>query len=349
MVGVRPAHGTAGRWLTIPSRVAGLGRRDARLVLTGWTVLLIVAAIIASSAPTMPEFLHDAIVAAIRHGGEFYESTRDLLRTEPDAYAAMALPAPLAVIEAALPRGATMGLIAAALTALLWTGGLRLGGLFARASGVVMVVSLLAGGIVATAGLWMTAPHAGAAATLSAIAIVARRHDRYVAASAIACSAALLDPAALVTIVVMGVSALIDGSRREAGAWLGALTVASSIFVLHLNALQGVVLSDHAVGAEGNALARLVGAAFPTFGAPIAAPLLLMSAIGWTSIGDTIGVRVMAVMIGGVALDGIMGLRCATLIAPLAAPGLALAAGSIGELARAALDRRRITVTRVTR
>ncbi len=349
MVAARAVHGVVGRWLATPSRVATLGRRTARLVLAGWLVMLVAAALTAPSAPTMPEFLHDAIVATIRHGGDFYDTARDLLRTEPDARAAMALPSPLAVVEAAVPRWAMTALVAIALTTLLWAGGLRLGALFARTPGAVMIVSLLAGSAVAVAALWLVAPHAGAAAILSAIAIVARRRDLHVASIATACAAALIDPAALITIVAMGMLALLDGSRREIAGWIVAFVAAAAVFALHLHALAGVALPrQHLDPAEG-ALARLVGAAFPGLPGGLAAALLIVSAIGWATVSDVIGLRVVAIMVAGVALDGVMGLRSATLMAALAAPGVALAPGGIGDALRIALDRRRITVTRVVR
>jgi hypothetical protein len=349
MVAARAVQGANGRWLATPSRVAGLGRRNARLMLAGWLVMLIVAALMVPSAPTMPEFLHDAIVATIRHGGDFYDSARDLLRTEPDAHAAMALPSALAVVEAALPRWAMTALVAAALTILLWVGGLRLGALLARTAGAAMIVGLLAGGGIAVAALWLAAPHAGAAAILSATAIVARQRDRHVAAVATACAAALIDPAALVTIAAMGMLAFLDGSRREIAAWTFAFALVAAVFALHLHTLAGVALPRHHLDTIGDPLARLVGAAFPEVPGGLAAALLALSVIGWATVGDMIGLRVLAVMIAGVALDGVMGVRSATLIAALVAPGLALAPGGIGDAARIALDRRRITVTRVVR
>jgi hypothetical protein len=349
MVAARSVPGVGRRWLTTPGRVAGLGRRGARLMLAGTLVMLAGAAFVAPSAPTMPEFLHDAIVATIRHGGDFYDTARDLLRTEPDARAAMALPSPLAVVEATLPPWGTTVLVAAALTILLWAGGLRLGALFARTAGAVMVVGLLAGGGIATAGLWLTAPHAGAAAILSAIAIVARHRDRPVAAIATACAAALIDPAALVTIAAMGMLATLDGSRREVAGWVVAFVGAAAIFALHLHALAGIPLPRHQLDPADGAVARLVGAAFPVLPAGWAAPMLVLSAIGWATVTDSIGLRVLAVMVAGVALDGVLGIRSATLVTALVAPGLALAPGAIGDAIRIALDRRRITVTRVVR
>jgi len=348
MVASRGAGAPAGRWLAQPSRAAGIARRPARWLLAVLFVLLLAAAILAPSAATPPEFLHDALVATLRHGGDFYDTARDLLRTESDARAARLYPSALAVVAAALPGWAANALVATGLTALLWVGGLRLGALLARTSGVAMMVSLLAGGVLAAALLWLIAPHAGAAAILVALSIVARRDTRGAGAAALGCAAALIDPAALIAIVALGAFAVLDGTRREAAAWLVALAVAALAFALHLHAITGATLPMASADVDG-ALARLTGAALPGIPAMLAAPLLLLSAIGWAAVGDPIGARVLAMMVAGVALDGVIGIRSATLAAALVAPGLALVPGTLGVLLRSAAGRRRITVTRVAR
>ncbi|MFK3890197.1 hypothetical protein [Sphingomonas sp. NPDC079357] len=336
------------RWLLTPDRLVGIGRGAARAVLAGLAVAIIAAAAFIPAASTPPEFLHDAIVATLRHGGDYYDAARDLLRTEPDARAARALPSTLAVVAAALPAWALTALIAAGLTILLWTGGLRLGAMLARSAGALLIVSLLAFGIVATAALWLAAPHAAAAALLSAIALVARSRSSVATAVAAACAAALIDPAALVTLGAMGALALLDGHRREPFVWLGGLGVAAVAFALHLHAL-GATPTPATPLVPGGAMARLIGASFPDVPAVVAAPLLLLAVLGWATVADPLGPRVLALLVAGVALDGVLGLRSATLALALIAPGLALAPGALLTLARNALDRRRITVTRVMR
>lgn len=348
MVTARSGSLPATRWLLRPTHVAGVARRPARWSLIVLALLLLAAATLTSPAETPPEFLHDSIVAALRHGGSFYDTLPDLLRTEPDARAARLFPSTLAVVEAALPGWTTTALVAAAATALLWVGGMRLGMLVAQSAGAAMVVALLALGTVAAALLWLRAPHAGAGAILSALAVVARRPGHGTAAAALACAAALIDPAALVAIAALGAVALWDGERREASAWLVAFAVAVLAFALHLHAIDDVAGPAETIGVDG-ALARLGDAAFPGLPAAAAAPLLLLSAVGWATIGDPVGPRVLAVAVAGVALDGVFGLRSATLAAALVAPGTALAPGAIADLVRSAFGRRRITVTRVAR
>ena len=344
MVRSRPAW-----WLAVPGRFAGIERTAARCWLAGLALALLLAAVAVPVTPPFPEFLHDAIVAAMRHGGGFYDALHDLLRGEPDAGAAWLLPPALAATAAAIPEWAMLALVAAALTALLWIGGLRLGVLFARPAGVAMASALLAGGIAATAMLWTLAPHAAAAAVLSAIAIVARREDRWGAACATACAAAIIDPAALVTIAVMGLLALTEGARREARGWSVALLVAASVLAFHLWAVAGWTVVPAGEPPSVAAVPRLIAAALPGLPSTIAAPLVLLSVLGWATLTDALGPRVLALIVAGAALDGVAGLRSATLATALIAPGIALAPGAIGDLARKALDRRRITVTRIVR
>lgn len=336
-------------WLAVPGRCAGIGRRAARAWLAVLAMAMVFVGLTVPAASSPPEFLHDAIVAALRHGGEFYYSTRDLLRTEPDADAARLLPPALAVIDAAMPGWGMLALVAAVLTILMWAGGLRFGALFARTSGVVMVVSLLAAAIAALAGLWLSTPHAAAAAALSALALVARARTHCVASCATACAAAIIDPAALITIGVMGALASAEREGRETIGWLTAGGIASVVLAVHLHALSGVAIAAPDPALSGQALARLVNAGLPGLSQMIAAPLLILSAFGWATIGEPLGPRVVALMLAGVALDGVCGMRSATLAAAFVAPGIALAPGALADLMRGALDRRRITVTRVVR
>ncbi|WP_159757517.1 hypothetical protein [Sphingomonas sp. 8AM] len=317
-------------------------------MLAGLLIAVLGAAWLIPAATTPPEFLHDALVATLRHGGDYYDAARDLLRTEPDARAARAFPSTLAVVAAALPAWGLTALVAAGLTVLLWIGGLRLGGLLGRSAGALLVVSLLAFGIVAIAALWLAAPHAAAAALLSAIALVARARERVLAAVAVASAAALIDPAGLVTLAVMGTLALLDGDRREPLLWLGGFLIATLAFVLHLQALGSTPVPAAALIPDG-ALARLIGAAFPDVPASLAAPLLVLAAFGWAIVADPLGPRVLALTVAGVALDGVLGMRSASLAVALIAPGLAFVPAAVTSLGHSVRARRRITVTRVTR
>ncbi|MEG8039298.1 hypothetical protein QP166_08065 [Sphingomonas sp. LR60] len=348
MVAAPGRSGPAGRWLVTPDRLSGIGHGPARALLAGLLVALVVAALLVPEATTPPEFLHDAIVATLRHGGDYYDAARDLLRTEPDARAARMLPSTLAVVAGAMPAWALTALVACGLTILLWLGGLRLGALLARSGGALLIVSLLAFGIVATAALWLAAPHAGAAALLSAIALVARHRARVATSIAVACAAALIDPAALLTLAVMGALALLDGDRREPLLWLAALILAGFALELHLHTLGATHAPTVALVPDG-ALARLVGAAFPDTPAMIGAPLLVLAMFGWGTLADPLGPRVLALLVASVALDGVLGIRSATLTIALVAPGLALAPAGLMTLVRGTIVRRRITVTRMTR
>lgn len=347
-------------WLVAPGRFAGIGRVAARWWLAALS-LTIVAAVIAPprAVPIPAEILHDSIVAAMRHGGAFYDGLRDLLRAEPDARAAILYPPALAVVAALVPGWAMVLAVAGALTIVMWNGGTRLAGMFARSPGAVLAVVLLAAGVVAGALLWSEAPHAGWAAILSAIAVLVRRRAAWVYAGVAGCVAAVIDPAALPVVLAMAVLALVDGTRREAIGWMIAAVVAAVVLGVHLwaiDALHAPVGPNSFPGGSfsggsfsGGAVPRLIAAACPGVPMALAAPIVLLAAFGWATIGDPLGWRVVAVMVVGVALDGVAGLRGATVATVLVVPGVAFVPGAIGDLLRAALDRRRITVTRVTR
>ena len=85
----------------------------------------------------------------------------------------------------------------------------------------------------------------------------------------------------------------------------------------------------------------------------LAAPLVGVALFGWAVWQDPTGLRVLILLVAVAVLTGLFG-RSDTphwtlLIAPLVLPGFIFAADGIRDLLGTALDRRRITVTRVTR
>lgn len=309
------------------------------------------------SARPAAELLHDSIVAAMRHGGYYYETFRDLARTAPDGEDARALPPTLAAVSAALPNEAMLLLVGAALAGLVAVGVQRLAALFAGAAGQVLAALLLVAGTAAVALLWERAPHAGWAALLTAYAVLLRRAERWGTAAALGCAAAVIDPAALLVPAVMAGFALYDGVAREALGWLGALVVGGAVLGCHLWTTAAVVPSAAetlptlpTLLAPSGALARLLGAALPGVAPGPAAALLLLALLGWAALPRALGPRVVALVLTGLAADGhVAGLHSATLATALVAPGLAFAPDAIADLLRRAPGRRRITVTRVTR
>ncbi len=341
--------------LVAQTRLGRVERGAARWWCAALLLGLIAAAGLSEvSARPAAELLHDSIVAAMRHGGHYYETFRDLARTAPDGEDARALPPTLAAVSAALPNGAMLLLVGAALAGLVAVGVQRLAALFAGAAGQVLAALLLVAGTTAVALLWEQAPHAGWAALLAAYAVLLRRAERWGTAAALGCAAAVIDPAALLVPALMAAFALHDGSAREALGWLVALAVGGAVLGCHLWAIAAVVpLPTEApplLTLPPGGLARLLGAALPSVSSGPAAALLLLALLGWAALPRAIGGRVVALALAGLAADGrVAGLHSATLATALVAPGLALAPDAIADLLRRAPGRRRITVTRVTR
>ncbi|MGK6323435.1 hypothetical protein ACMGDM_10120 [Sphingomonas sp. DT-51] len=342
--------------LTAPTRLAATARGAARWWLAALLLALPAAsALTDASAPPVAELLQDSIVAAMRHGGRYYDTFRDLARTAPDAADARALPPALAAVSAAMPHVAVLLLVGAALAGLVAVGVQRLAALFAGAPGQVLAALFLVAGTAATALLWEQAPHAGWAALLAAYALLLRRADRWGTAAALGCAAAVIDPAALLVPLVMALLVLRDGTPREALGWLAALAVALAVLGCHVWTLAAVMPAPlepvpEPLPASASAMARLLGAALPGVPAGLAAPVLLLSALGWAVLPRAIGPRVVALLAAGLAADGrIAGLHTATLATALVAPGLTFVPDALADLARGLPGRRRITVTRVVR
>ncbi|MBB3695546.1 hypothetical protein [Sphingomonas sp. BK580] len=341
--------------LVAPTRLGRIERGAARWWCAALLLGLIAAAGLSeASARPAAELLHDSIVAAMRHGGRYYETFRDLARTAPDAGDARTLPPTLAAVSAAMPNWAMLLLVGAALAGLVAVGVQRLTPLFAGVAGQVLAALLLVAGTAAVALLWEQAPHAGWGALLAAYAVLLRRAERWGTAAALGCAAAVIDPAALLVPAVMAALALHDGTAREALGWLAALAVGGAVLGCHLWAIdavappapEAVLLSI----APPSALARLLGAGLPGAAPGLAAVLLMLALLGWATLPRALGPRVVALVLAGVAADGrVAGLHSATLAAALVAPGLAFAPDAIADLLRRAPGRRRITVTRVTR
>jgi hypothetical protein len=297
------------------------------------------------SAPV--DALHDPIVASVRGDGDYYRAVADLVRSDPAIGESVPTPA-LPIIQARLPGWAAPVLLAALVTLALWVAAARLADMISGRAVRTAAVALLAAGMAAGSLLVETAPSAGWAAMLVALAVFVRRPGRWVEASAIGCCAALIDPSAVVALLVMGLLALSDGRGREPLGWAIAALVAAAALAAHRHALAGLTLPAATID-PGNAIAVASTIAFPLLPAPLAATLLVLAAIGWAALPQAIGVRVVLLVAACVALEGVAGLHPATLGIVLLPIGLAFAPAAVRDLWRVALDRRRITVTRISR
>lgn len=342
---------TAPLWQAGATRLAALPARQRRWALFALLVMLLLAAVAAPRGDVPGEPLYAALLSGMRYASGFYDGLADLLRADPAARPLGLFPPALAIVDSSLPGWATMLLLAAALTGWLWIGMLRLVPLFARGGAQALAIALLALGAVAGALLWTDAPHAGWAALLVALAVLVRRADRWVGAAALGALAAMVDPAAILATAILALLALVDGWRREAAGWAAAAALALAVLGAHLFALGrlGLPPSQELATMPADGAARLIAAALPGVPAALAAPLLLLAALGWGTLSRPLGLRVLAILAAGVACDGLFGAGTATLAALLVAPGLALAPDAVADLYRGALDRRRFTVTRFPR
>ena len=348
-----------------PTRFSGCGSQRARLLLAA-IALLLVACLTALPVSIDPvgqsdELRQGGIVEALRHGGDYYTAAASALRAD-DAplrpFLAVRLPA-LAIVESlASPMIVALALYALALLTLVawWR---RLGAALARTVPRVAALLLAAGGMVAALQGEMAAVHAIWAGLLIALALVARRPGRWTAAAALGLSAMLLHEAAALFVILMTAIALVEREWREAAGWAATLLVFAVALALHAQAVAEVARPLDAAWAGWFAVtgfgfaARAIVAttALALLPVPVGALLVGLALAGWAAWRDPLATRALATLLmyllflSFVAGDG----DAALLVAPFVLVGLAFAPDAIRDLARAALDRRRITVTRVAR
>lgn len=332
--------------------------RNARLALGATVVLVALAGWSAGGAVFEPVSAIAAEGAAeqIRHGTEVYPALASSWQVTGIAPAAWAVTLPLLPLAAAhLPAWAIGALLygLAAAVAFLWS--LRVPAILGRRGlGVTAGVLLAAGmaGYLSPATLVFPEAWAG---LLVSLALAIRRGGHWVEAAAVGLVAAVLAPIALGVLAAMGITALVDRARAEAAGWLVAILAASAVLVAHVHGI-GDLLPEH----EAAALPvppLLTAIAQPTIlgwlAAPLAAILAALALVGWGRSGEPAGPRLLLATLfcwllarAGLSPDP---WAWAFVVAAPMPLGLAFAARDLPRLARAALDRRRITVTRVRR
>lgn len=364
-------------WLAAPTRWAALPGRTARVV-AAVAVILLLASWLALLTPGPPPVsgdparraddqadvvLYEGIVDGVRHGGNYYAVAADALRAGNyplRPFVTFRLPT-LAVVQAAVPRAATL--------ALLWTLALgvflawyaRLAPAFVRMPPRLVALALLAGGMMAFVQPDLVAFHEIWAGLLIALSLALRRPGRWVEAAAFALAAMLIRETAALYVAVMLGMALLEGQRREALGWAATLAVLAVAVAAHAHAVAAVV---HPLDPASPGWAGMLGFGFfvktmtlstalALFPAWLAAPLVVLALFGWASWRDPLALRVIATLVAYALLLSLFG-RADTfywglLVAPVLLVGLAFALDGGRQLAAAALDRRRITVTRVVR
>jgi hypothetical protein len=354
-------------WLSAPTRFVASSPRQARAWLA--VVAAGLVALVALSSLWVPltgdrvepadPLLHDQIVSAMKGGLGYYEAAIGALRTDGAALlpiGAVRLPA-LAAIEAQLPYWAPLVLLFALATAAGTAWGVRLGRALAGISGAVAAWLLLVASLLPLLLPQQGTAHALWAALIVALALAIRRPGRWLEAAALGLAAMLIHEVATLFAAVMALIAWREREAREALGWAAALALFGTAFAVHVHALTGLAgplsvprlhLPDPAsTAAVARSLLLDTGLRFVP--APLAALLVGVALLGWAGWRDGLGARMLALAAAAMLTGASTGAPAAALLAPVLLLGLVFAPDAVRDLVVRALDRRRITVTRVTR
>ena len=350
-------------WLAERSRVAGLSQRAARIGLALLGLFLLATLSVLTMPPSLADTgFYASVVDGVRHGGNYYAVTADALRGGDYPLRPVftfELPT-LAVVTGHLPpfvvRLLLYALVVAAATAwharlkaALATTGARW---FAAAMLFFALVPMLRPSLIVVPEAW--------AALFVALSLAVRKPGQWLDAVALGLAAALICQTAIVYLVIMAVFALVERTRRESLGWVVAIGVFLVAFAAHVHAVGEVVRPLDPAGDPFGLLGfglfvdGMVGATILAF-LPLwlAGPLVGIALFGWAVWRNATGLRAIALAVAaaiGIALFGRDNTaHWALLLAPLLLPGLAFAADGVRDLLGAALDGRRITVTRIVR
>lgn len=365
-------------WLSTPTGFAGLRRGRARLWLVALALLMLASlgAVIAPD-PTRPAAdtvararqgdgdvaLYQAIVLGVRNGGGYYDVTASALRRGDyplRPFVTFRLPT-LAVVLAGLPPVTGIALLLALDAGVVFAWFLRLRPVFRRPLPMVVAMILLLGGIVASFQPALIAFHEIWAGPLIALSLAVRRPGRWIEAAAIGMIAMLVRETAALYVGIMAAAAVIDGERREAAGWTATLAVLAGVLAFHASAVAQVVKPlDPASPGWAGMLG--VGFFFRTMALStalnllpgwIGAVLVALALFGWAAWRQPVAHRALATIIAYAVLIAMFG-RLDTfywglMIAPILLVGLVFVPDALADLGTAALDNRRITVTKAIR
>lgn len=365
-------------WLRTPSRYAGLSCRRARIGLALLALLVALSFTVMRPARLPPGMafrvqnnesesdlaLYETIVEEVRHGGDYYLVTARELRARPGyplrPFVTFRLPV-LASVQAALPPVATLAMLfgLAAAVAVVWSR--RIGAAIPARAPRAIATMLLAAGMVTFVQSGLVAMHEIWAALLVALSLGIRGSGRWIEAVAIALVAMLVRETAAPYVLLMAALAWRDGERREAIGWAAALVLFAGVLAAHGWAVHRVTgpldtPSDGWSGLNGfRFFVSSISLASPLQLLPlwIVAPTVALALFGWTAWNSPTALR-MALLLAGYAVllsvfARLNNFYWALMVAPIFLVGLAFAPDGLRDLWRAALDRRRISVTRVAR
>jgi hypothetical protein len=304
--------------------------------------------------------LADLIVEDIRHGADYYTAAANALRISGyplRPFVAFRLPT-LAVVQSHMSQVAVALLLYALAVITLFAWSQRLGDAFPRFTPRAVATMLAAAGLMSALDADMVARHDVWAGLLVALSLAARRPGRWVTAVALGLSAMLIRETTVLYVAIMTGAAMLDGQRREAAGWIVAIMLFAIVLGVHANAVEAVVrpLDQVSTGWSGMlgfgfAVTSIVRTTALSLAPPALGALAVALALaGWATWRDPLATRALATLLGYVMLLSFFGgpddRAWGFIVAPIALVGLAFVPDMIRDLARAALDRRRITVTR---
>lgn len=362
-------------WLAAPSRYAGWPKTRARAALA--VLLLLIAALtIQPHRPAPPPgtpapvenkgsesdlALYEAIVDHVHHGEDYYQATAKELRAHPGyplrPFVTFRLPL-LARIQATLPLAGTILLLwlIAAATAFAWL--VRLREILPQRAPQAIAALLLAGGLIVFVQPELTASHEIWAALLIAWSMAVRRRGSWLMAMALATIAMLIRETAALYVIVMAALALLTGERREMIGWGATLAVLAAAVAAHAAAVWQVTgpldpASDGWAGFNGAwffAMTLRHATVLEVFPFILGAPVIALALFGWTVPMHPLALRMATVLAAyGLLIACLARLNnfyWGMMVAPVILVGLAFVPDGLRDLGRAALDRRRTTVTR---
>ena len=351
-------------WLAAPSRFANISQPAARAVVALLALILTATLATLSTARGHTDTaLYAMIVDGVRHGGNYYAVAADVLRAGgyPLApFTAFRLPT-LAVIEAALPSMVVMAMLYLLTAAVAVACYARMQPVLkTRAAQTAVALLLFASlapllqpSLAPLPDLW-----AGLAITLS---LAIRRRGHYVDAIAFGVAAAVFRETAALYLIVMLTFALAERQRREALGWAAALIVVALVLAIHAYAVAQVVkplddmIFDWAglLGFGAFVSATVSATALTWLPLGLAAPIVGLALFGWATWRDPLALRALATIVLIALLITVFGTEetphWALLVTPLLLTGLVFVPDGLRDLVHAALDSRRITVTRIIR
>jgi hypothetical protein len=367
---------TATFWLAAPSRFAALRKSRARIVV-GLLMLLLAACLTALATPDLAVatdpatsqgdqtdlMVYEKIVAGVKGGGDYYTVATDTLRAGGyplRPFVTVRMPS-LAIVQAALPAWgpAVLLYLLAAYVGMVWS--LRLGDALPRALPRLAALLLLIGSMLAFLQADLAAFHEIWAGLLIALSLGLRRPGRWVEPVAFGLVAMLIRETAALYVLVMLAMAWLEGERREALGWFVALALFAAALFAHAHAVAGVT-GPHDPASPG--WSGLLGFGFFVKSISLATALQLLptaaaalvvgfALFGWGAWDDPLGLRMLVTLAAYAALIGIFArsdtFYWALMVAPVFLAGLVFVPDGLKDLFRPGLDRRRITVTRVTR